>query len=177
MIWKSSIRFDETRWETGESLTRAPVYIANRSKINARELCKWAKPVFKPVNHVSTSKILEVSKEHAQRKSQAACSRGFSRGVDKPTTRQTSHANDFINRLKTMLLAGWYSLSLPFSIKPLLLDSFFKTSVYRYICCAATDLRKVCMILEFPPLPFAYFLISGCLLWTPHINSNYFWFP
>ena len=126
----------------------------------------------KPVNHVSTSKILEVSKEHAQRKSQAACCRGFSRGVNKPTTRQTSHANDFINRLKAMLLAGWYSLSLPFSIKPLLLDSFFKTSIY--ISCAATDLRKVSIILAFPPLTFAYFLISGCLLRTPDINSNFF---
>ena len=88
---------------------------------------------------------------------------------------KTSHANDFINRLKAMLLAGWYSLSLPFSIKPLLLDSFFKTSVY--ICCAATDLRKVCMILAFPPLPFAFYLISGCLLRTPDINSNFFRFP
>ena len=175
MLWKSSIRFVETRWETGESLTRAPVYIANRSKINARELLKWLKPVLKPVNQVSTSKILEVSKEHAQRKSQAACCRGFSRGVNKPTTRQTSHANDFINRLKAMLLAGWYSLSLPFSIKPLLLDSFFKTSIY--ISCAAIDLRKECIIVAFPPLTFAYFLISGCLLRTPDINSNFFWFP
>ena len=32
---------------------------------------------------------------HAQRKSRAVCCRGFSRGVNKPTTRQTSHANDF----------------------------------------------------------------------------------
>ena len=34
---------------------------------------------------------------YAQRKSQAACCRGFSRGVNKPTTRQTSHTNDFVN--------------------------------------------------------------------------------
>ena len=58
----SSIRFVETRQST-----------ANRPKINARELFDWLKPVLKPVNYVSTSKIMEVSKEHAQRKSQAAC--------------------------------------------------------------------------------------------------------
>ena len=74
-----------------------PVCKANRSKINARELFNGLKTVLKPVNHVSTSKILEVSKEHAQRKSRAACCRGFSRGVNKPITRRTRHANDFVN--------------------------------------------------------------------------------
>ena len=59
----------------------------------------WIKPVLKTVSHVGTSKILEVSKEHAERKSRAAFRRGFSRGVNKPTTRhttpQTRHTNDF----------------------------------------------------------------------------------
>ena len=103
----SSIRFVETR-QTGGSLTRAPVCTANELKIFTRELFNWLKPVLKHVNHVSTPKILGVSKEHAQRKSQAACCSGFLRGVNKPTTQQTSHANDFVKakshaREKTLL--------------------------------------------------------------------------
>ena len=66
---------------------------ANRSEIDARE---WFN-LIKPVSHMSTSKILEVSKEHAQWKSQAAFRRGFLRGVNKPTMRQTRHTNDFVN--------------------------------------------------------------------------------
>ena len=38
---------------------------------------------------MSTPKIFEVSKKHAQRKSRAACCRGFSRGVNK-----TNYATD-----------------------------------------------------------------------------------
>ena len=34
---------------------------------------------------------------HVQRKSRAACCRDFSRGVNTLTTRQTTHANDFVN--------------------------------------------------------------------------------
>lgn len=56
----------------------------------------WLELVLKPVNHESTSKILEVSKEHAQQKPHADCCCGFSRAVNKPTTRETSHTNDFV---------------------------------------------------------------------------------
>ena len=65
--------------------------------MHVHEWFNWIKPVLKPVSHVCTSKILEVSKEHAQWKSQAAFGRGFSWGVNKPTTQQTSHANDFVS--------------------------------------------------------------------------------
>ena len=89
MLATQAKRFVETR-VAGERLTRAPALHNNRSNINARELFNWLKPVLKPVNHVSTSKILEASQENAQRRPQAACCRGFS-------TRQTSQAKDFVN--------------------------------------------------------------------------------
>ena len=62
--------------------------------------CGWvvqlAKTGFKTgYSHVCAPKILEVPKEHAQRKSQATLR--SSRGVTKPTTRQTRNANDFVN--------------------------------------------------------------------------------
>ena len=69
---------------------------ANRSKIDALKLFNWLELVLKPVNHESTSKLLEVSKEYAQQKPQADCGCGFSRAVNKPTTRETSHTNDFV---------------------------------------------------------------------------------
>ena len=37
-----------------------------------------------------------MSKEHAQQKPQADCCCGFSRAVNKPTMRETSHTNDFV---------------------------------------------------------------------------------
>ena len=96
MKFLCSERFVEM-WLARESLARAPVCTANWSKINALELFSWLKAVLTPVNNVSTSKVLEVSKEHAQRKPQAAYCRGFSRGVKKPNTQQTSHAKVFVN--------------------------------------------------------------------------------
>lgn len=69
---------------------------ANRSRIDALKLFNWLELVLKPVNHESTSKILEVSKEHAQQKPQADCCCGFSQAVNKPTMRETSHTNDFV---------------------------------------------------------------------------------
>ena len=71
-------------------------WTANQSKIDALKLFNWLELVLKPVNHESTSKILEVSKEHGQQKPQADCCCGFSRAVNKPTTQETSHANDFV---------------------------------------------------------------------------------
>ena len=54
---------------------------------------------------------MEVSKMHTQRKPQMAPCRGFSRGINKPTTRLTSHVNDFTNAKshtrKKPLLAGY----------------------------------------------------------------------
>ena len=45
-----------------------------------------------------TSFSLSKRLAHAQRKSRAALGKGFSRGGNKnPTTRQTRHANDFVN--------------------------------------------------------------------------------
>ena len=85
----------------GSTLTFHLVYgsttTTDNDKINALELFSWLKAVLTPVNIVSTSKVLEVSKEHAQRKPQAAYCRGFSRGVKKPNTQQTSHAKVFVN--------------------------------------------------------------------------------
>ena len=54
----------------------------------------WIKPVLKTVSHVRTSKILEVSKEHAQRKSRAAFRRGFSRGVTNQLRDRQPHRQD-----------------------------------------------------------------------------------
>ena len=61
------------------------------------------KSVIKPVNHVSTSKILEVSKEHAHRKLHVhvALYRSFSLGINKPTTQMTSDASKVV-MLKAM---------------------------------------------------------------------------
>ena len=85
-VFYSDKRFVETR-VARESLTRAPVCTANLSKISALELFSVLKQVLKPVNRVCYSKIREVSKEHAQQKSRAACCRGFSPRVNKLTTR------------------------------------------------------------------------------------------
>jgi len=87
-----SERFVETQVSRG---LRFEQQIAVKS-VNARELFNWLKPVLKPVNCVSTSKILEVSKKHAQWQSWVACCRGFSWGINKPTMRHTSRANDFV---------------------------------------------------------------------------------
>ena len=57
-----SERFVETKVSRG---LRFAQQIAVKS-VNACELFNWLKPVLKPVHHVSTYTILEVSKEHAQ---------------------------------------------------------------------------------------------------------------
>ena len=72
-----SERFVETQVSRG---LRFEQQIAVKS-VNARELFNWLKPVLKPVHHVSTSTILEVSKEHAQQKPQAARCSGFPLGA------------------------------------------------------------------------------------------------
>ena len=66
-------------------------------------LFDWLKPVIKPVNHVSTSKILEVSKEHAHRKLHVhvALCRSVSLGINKPTTQMTSDTSKVV-MLKAM---------------------------------------------------------------------------
>ena len=52
-------------------------------------------------------------------------------------------------------------------IKLLLFNAFFNISLLIF-CCSWSE---VCLVLAFPPHPFAYFLIFGYLLWTS-INSN-----
>ena len=70
---------------------------ADWSKIDALKLFNWLELVLKPANHESTSKILEVSKEHAQQKPQAACCCGFSWAINKPTMRETSHTKGHLH--------------------------------------------------------------------------------
>ena len=83
-----------------ESRKKVPCGVCFAQRIS---LFDWLKPVIKPVNHVSTSKILEVSKEHAQRKLHAhtALCRSFSHGINKPTTQMTSDASKVV-MLKAM---------------------------------------------------------------------------
>ena len=57
----------------------------------------------------------------------------------------------------------------PYINKALLVNFFSKISIF-FSCCPWS---KVCMIVAFPPHPFAYLLIFGYLLRTPG-NSNPF---
>lgn len=85
--------------------------------------------------------------------------------------------NNYVNSLSLLfkLSVQFKSRACPCElIKFLLFNAFFKISLHVF-CCSWSE---VCLVLAFPPHPFAYFLMFGYLLWTPDnsnpTNSNFF---
>ena len=85
-----------------EIMTQISSHERNHNAVASREKVSWGlcfaqqislfdclKSVIKPVNHVSISKILEVSQKHAHRKLHVhvALCRSFSHGINKPTSK------------------------------------------------------------------------------------------